>query len=291
MDKTVLNRRSFLAGSAAALAGGGWYGLGVEPETIRLEKRELFIRNLPGALEGFRIVALSDFHLYPFTKLSFLKRAVDIARRLKPDLLVFLGDFIDGRVDAITELAPALVAANAKWGLMAVLGNHDARKGPAVVTRELKRQGIEVLVNRNVEIGVGNSSLRVVGLDSYFGFQNVEGALRGRKAGDGACVLLAHEPDIADAVSRFGGVHLQLSGHSHGGQVRIPGMTSIALPRLGQKYPYGTYRVGDLVLHTSRGLGTTGVPVRIGSVPEVTEIVLLPGSGDGPVGFRAASEI
>jgi hypothetical protein len=270
----VLNRRSFLLGSAATLLGSGWYGVELEPDRISLEKRVLPIARLPGALEGFRIVALSDFHLYPFTRLDFLKRAVEMAREAKPDLLVFLGDFIDSKVDAIQELAPVLAAADAKYGLCAVLGNHDARKGPVTVVRELKSQGIEVLVNRGLEIGVGASLVRVMGVDSLQGHQDIQGTLRSKSSGAGFSLLLAHEPDVADTVSSHGGVHLQLSGHSHGGQIRIPGVAPFALPRWGKKYPLGTYRIGDLWLHTSRGLGTTGIPVRIGSVPEVTEIVL-----------------
>jgi predicted MPP superfamily phosphohydrolase len=274
MGEKVLKRRSFLAGSSAALLGGGWYGLQVEPGTIAVEKRVFPIPRLPTSLEGFRIVALSDFHLYPFTEIEFLSRAVEIAKSLKPDLLVFLGDFIDGKVDAIRELAPVLAGADAKHGLMAVLGNHDARKGHSVVARELRQQGIEVLLNRAVELPVGASQLRVVGVDSYFGFQDLKGALQEKRVGESVSVLLAHEPDVADAVQAIGGIDLQLSGHSHGGQVRLPGLPSVALPRLGKKYPYGTYRIGDMWLHTSRGLGTTGLPVRVGSVPEVTEIVL-----------------
>lgn len=273
MKDPVLKRRSFLVGSVAAFLGGGWYGLGIEPQRIVLERRVFSVPNLPEALEGFRIVALSDFHLYPYTQLEFLKRAVEMARGLKPDLLVFLGDFIDGTVDAIWELAPMLATADARYGLMAVPGNHDAKKGHATVVKELKNRGIEVLLNRFVEISVGTSLLRVAGVDSFFGHQDL-GFLRASKTDGRACVLLAHEPDIADAVNRIGGVHLQLSGHSHGGQVRIPGMSPVGLPRLGKKYPLGTYRVGDMWLHTSRGLGTTGIPVRIGSVPEVTEVVL-----------------
>jgi hypothetical protein len=88
-------------------------------------------------------------------------------------------------------------------------------------------------------------------------------------------MLLAHEPDVADAVAGDGRVHLQLSGHSHGGQINVPGLVQYVLPQFGRKYPFGSYRVGDLFLHTSRGLGTTRVPVRFRSPPEVSEITLV----------------
>jgi len=87
-------------------------------------------------------------------------------------------------------------------------------------------------------------------------------------------VLLAHEPDVADVVAQDGRVALQLSGHSHGGQVRFPGMEWVSLPLGARKYPFGSYQVGEMFLHTSRGLGTTGLPIRFGSPPELTEVLL-----------------
>ena len=112
------------------------------------------------------------------------------------------------------------------------------------------------------------------------------GAGKGRRGGM-CSVLLSHEPDIADAVSASGGFHLQLSGHSHGGQVNVPWLVRGVLPRWGRKYAFGSYRVGDLLLHTNRGLGVTGVPFRYRSVPEVTQITLV----RGKMGIRREHDV
>ena len=250
------------------------YGFGVEPLSLAVEAVKVPIRGLGEALDGFKIVALSDFHLYPFTELPFIQRAIDLARGLNPDLVMLVGDFVDATAEAIHELAPAFGALNAKHGVMAVLGNHDVGKGPAVVTKALKGAGIEVLVNRALEIGVGGAYLRVAGVDSLQGRQDLSAALRGGKDGV-PTVLLAHEPDIADSVVQHGRVDLQISGHSHGGQVRLPLFEGLSLPRWGRKYAFGRYQVGDMTVYTGRGIGTTSVPIRIGSVPEVSEITLV----------------
>lgn len=259
-----------------ACLGGGVYGFGVEPLSLVVEPLKVPVRGLPEALDGFKIVALSDFHLYPFTELPFIQRAIELARGLNPDLVVLLGDFVDATAETIHELAPALAVLNPKHGTFAVLGNHDIRKGPAVVAKTLRGAGMEVLMNRSVEIGVGHSYLRVAGVDSLLGRPDLGVTLRGGKDGV-PTILLAHEPDIADSVARYGRVDLQLSGHSHGGQVRLPLFQSLSLPRWGRKYPFGRYQVGDMALYTGRGLGTTGVPIRIGSVPEVSEVTLVCG--------------
>jgi predicted MPP superfamily phosphohydrolase len=227
-------------------------------------------------LDGLRIAVLSDFHLYPFTPLPFLKRAVEETNRLQPDLTVLLGDFVDQTVEAMEELGPLLGTLNAKLGIFAVLGNHDHRKGAARVAERLGREGIEVLVNRGVSLQVSKAPLHLAGVDSISGRFDLRAALGGVRSGL-PTVLLAHEPDTADAALADGRVCLQLSGHSHGGQVRLPGLGRLGLPLGARKYPFGSYRFEGLFLHTSRGLGTTGAPIRLGSVPEISEVVLLAG--------------
>ena len=156
---------------------------------------------------------------------------------------------------------------------MAVLGNHDYIQGSGVVSQTLLRHGVEVLRNSGILLPVGNAGLWVAGTESISGGFHLPSALEGNHSG-ATTLLLAHEPDVADGVAADGRVALQLSGHSHGGQVRCGGLERMLLPRGGRKYPYGSYRVGNLFLHTSRGLGTTGLPVRLGSRPEVSEVIL-----------------
>lgn len=271
-----MNRRAFLSAAFGGMGAACAYGLGYEPSQLTVERVRVSVRGRGTGIDGFKIVALSDFHLHPFTKLDFLKQAFAVARELQPDLVVMLGDYVDLTVDAIDELVPALSTLDARFGVFAVLGNHDFMKGPTRVAEALTKGGVGVLRNRAVSFDVGESALWLGGLDSCWGqpdqgevFSSLPRAAKGVVS-----VLLAHEPDIADEISRIGGVQLQLSGHSHGGQVNVPGLVHSMLPRMGKKYAFGGYQVGDLFVHTSRGIGMTGVPVRFRSPPEVTEIIL-----------------
>lgn len=269
-----MNRRGFVTSGAALAFGGLYAGLAFEGNRLVREQVRVPVQGLPEGLEHFKIVALSDFHLHPFTQLDFLRKAFSAARALRPDLIVLLGDFVDSTVDAIDELGPALSDLNARHGVFAVLGNHDFRKGPTIVERGLVRQGVEVLRNRGVGLSVGKHSLWLGGLDSYLGVQSLPAALSGRKDGE-VTILMCHEPDIADDIAEDGRVHLQLSGHSHGGQINIPGLVESGLPPMGRKYAFGSYGIRDLFLHTNRGLGMTTVPFRFRSAPEVSEILLV----------------
>ena len=269
----MLSRRIFLTSSMAALVSAGGVKAFAEPLDLRLEVVKVPVPGLPEALEGFRIVSLSDFHLLPFTQLDFLKKAIDFASALKPDLVVLLGDFVDATVESIHDLAPVLETLRSRFGVMAVLGNHDYIQGSGVVARTLLRHGVEVLMNSGILLPVGNASLYIAGTESISSRFHLPWALEGNHCG-APTLLLAHEPDVADCVAADGRVALQLSGHSHGGQVRFGGLERLLLPKGGRKYPYGSYQVGNLFLHTSRGLGTTGLPVRLGSPPEVTQVTL-----------------
>ena len=213
------------------------------------------VRGLKSGLEGLRVAVLSDFHLYPFTSLAFLKRAVEEANGLRPDLTVLLGDFVDGTLEAMDELAPLLGTLNAKLGVFGVLGNHDHRKGARRVEERLVREGINVLTNRGVLLEWGEASFHLAGVDSISGRFDLRSALSGARENE-ATLLLAHEPDVADAA-------------------RSDGLGRYGLPLGARKYPFGSYQLGGLFLHTSRGLGTTGAPIRFGSTPEVSEVVLV----------------
>ena len=276
----MMNRRIFLSAAVGGLGVGGLGALIEESSKLSVERILAPIPGLKSGLEGLRIAALSDFHLYPFTPLSFLKRAVGEANSLRPDLTVLLGDFVDETLDAMDELAPLLGTLNAKLGVFAVLGNHDHRKGALRVEERLAREGIGVLSNCGVSLEWGNARLQLAGVDSISGRFDLQAALSGSRENE-PTLLLAHEPDVADAAVRDGRVSVQLSGHSHGGQVRVPGLGRYGLPLGARKYPFGSYQLQGLFLHTNRGLGTTGAPIRLGSMPEVSEVLLVGKKGDG----------
>ena len=194
------------------------------------------------------------------------------ANELAPDLIVLTGDYVLETAESIFDLTPALARLNARHGIFAILGNHDHWTNPAVVQQGLAEYGIELLHNRGVLLN--QSQLLLAGVDDLWsGEPDIEAALADWRE-DVPTVLLAHEPDFADDFLADGRIQLQLSGHSHGGQVRVPGMGPVVLPRYAQKYHNGLYSVSQGQVYTNRGIGIIGPAVRLNCPPEITEIVL-----------------
>jgi predicted MPP superfamily phosphohydrolase len=279
-----MSRRTFLrtfgkaiAGSSIALAGGYVYSTRIEPGWLTIERVQIPIKKLRSGLEGFKIVQISDIHLHPYIQLEFVQKVVALANELQPDLIVLTGDYVLAAADSIFELAPSLAAFNARYGIFAVLGNHDLWTNAAVVRAGLEQAGIPVLVNDGVTLGIGQETLYLAGLDDgWDGRPDLKAALT-RLPSDTPAILLAHEPDLADRVAMDGRISLQLSGHTHGGQIRLPGIGAPILPRLGKKYDQGLYNVGEMWVYTNRGVGMIGPPIRFNCPPEITEITLVGG--------------
>lgn len=273
-----ITRRTFLtagAGGLASVLAGLGYSTLLEPERLSLERVIARLPRLPTALDGLRIAVLSDFHLHPFTKIEQVQAAVRLANAQRPDVVVLLGDYVDATAEAIHELAPALAQLNSRLGVFGVLGNHDHWKGAKLVRRVLQDAGIRVFRNEGVGLGVGGSELFLAGLDSaWAGQPDLDKALAGRRE-RALTVLLVHEPDYADVAATDGRIALQLSGHSHGGQVRLPFVGALQLPSWGRKYDHGLYRLEGMLHYTNRGIGVCDIPVRFNCPPEVTEITLV----------------
>ncbi len=275
------SRRGFLKafgqmvlGGSMALAGGYGYSTQIEPGWLTVERVEVPLKNLKSGLEGFKIVQLSDIHLHPYTQLEFVQQAVARVNTLQPDLVVLTGDYVLESADSIFELAPTLAGLNAKYGIFTIFGNHDLWTNETVVRRGLQQAGLPLLVNEGLALGVGKEILYLAGLDDgWSGQLDLEAALA-QWPSAAPTILLAHEPDLADIFALDGRISLQLSGHSHGGQVRLPGIGAPILPHLGRKYDQGLYRVGDMWVYTNRGLGLGPIPTRFNCPPEITEITL-----------------
>ncbi|MBA2943361.1 metallophosphoesterase [Paenibacillus sp. CGMCC 1.16610] len=264
-------------GSLAALAGvSGLYSIFGERYWIQLKTVPLAYRRYPAAFAGMRIVQFSDTHLGKYYSLDQLARVVKLVQRQKPDLICFTGDLFDSNYGQISDdVIPILSQLQAKLGKYAVLGNHDMRLDPGRVRDVLEQSGFTVLVNANKSIVRGNSRLWIAGIDEMFhGKPDLPLALKGTKE-DEFVLLLAHEPDFADTALKFP-VDLQLSGHSHGGQIRIPFYGSLFTPDLGQKYEVGlyTFEKSEFHVYTNRGIGTTLFPIRFNCRPEITVFVL-----------------
>jgi uncharacterized protein len=275
-------RRQFLYRVAAvggvAIAGDS---LLLEPNRPRIIRRDYVLPRWPERMDGFTIALLSDFHYDPYFSVHPLRAAIPLVNGLRPDLIVLTGDFVSAPAfgdeakgaSAAEPCARLLRQMTAPHGLWAVLGNHDLDTDPVLVTRALQTEGIEVLVNRSVTIERDGARVWLAGVDDViYGSADLTKTLHNIPASE-AVVLLAHEPDFADEACRFP-IDLQLSGHSHGGQVRIPLLPPLYLPEMAKKYVWGSYRVGGLSLYTNAGLGTVNVPVRLNCSPEITLLTL-----------------
>ena len=257
-----------------------------EPGHPVIEKIDVRLARLPEAFQGFRIVQMSDIHFGPYMDQVRLERAVRLAQEFQPDLIALTGDFVShpfGKHNGPAGAKNAEPCADVlvRWKgvpMIAVLGNHDHWNNGDMVAGALAERGIRVLRNQAQAIERGGESIWVAGTDDALqGQADLPGSLAAIPRDD-ATVLLAHEPDFADYAARFP-VDLQLSGHSHGGQVRIPGIGQIVLPAMARKYHTGLNRVGNLQVYTSRGLGVINPPVRLNCPPEVSFITLLKDQG------------
>jgi len=279
--KLKMTRRRFLGwlglttASLGATSFGGWkYAWDVEPWWLALEQVKVPLVGLPAALDGFTIAQLSDFHWGQDLKAGHIARAVDLALKAKPDLVVLTGDYVTHRAQDIANCARELARLSAPHGVYAILGNHDHWTDAGVVRAGLEAVGLPVLLNANVCLPVGTADLWLAGVDDVWErHADIDLALEGIPP-RATTILLAHEPDYADQIAGCG-VALQLSGHSHGGQVRLPLFGSPILPTWGRKYPYGLHRVGDLWLYTNRGVGLIQPAVRFNCRPEVSIIQLV----------------
>ncbi len=262
------------AALGAAGAAGAAYALLHEPRSPRLERITMRIGNLPAGLEGLRIGQISDMHLGMRYAAENSRWAVAQMAREQPDLLAFTGDFVSYE-HAIPDL-PAVLAGlpRPRLGAFAVPGNHDYWEGVPEIMRALAPLGIEFLINEHRVLEVGAARLVVAGVDDQWdGVPDMAAALSGAPR-DGFTLLLAHCPDVADEAATRG-VSVQLSGHTHGGHMRLPGLGSFCLPRYGWRYPVGHEHIGGAQLYVSRGIG--GLPLRLGCAPEATIITLTRG--------------
>jgi predicted MPP superfamily phosphohydrolase len=277
-----ITRRKFIRVAATAgVAALAVESTLLEPNHPRIVRLEIALRRWPARLEGFTVALLSDFHYDPHFSVHPLRSAIGMVNGLRPDLIVLAGDFVS--VPLLGDPAAAAAAAEpcaqllrqmqAPHGLWAVMGNHDVYTDVDRVTSVLRAAGIHVLSNQSLPIERDGARFWLSGVDDVLGKTADLDATLHNVPADEAAILLAHEPDYADHAARYP-VDLQLSGHSHGGQVRLPLLPPLFLPELARKYILGLYKIGGLTLYTNPGLGTVGVPVRWNCPPEITLLTL-----------------
>lgn len=265
-----------IGGSAILATTASTLGWGVLKgrHDFRVEEVAVRIAGLPRALDGYTIAQVSDVHVGLFMQEDELRRGLAYAQELKPDLLVVTGDMVDFEPRQVPMLARALADLRPRDGVFAVPGNHDHYAGASVVMNLLRAGGVRPLVNEGLVLRPGDGGgFALLGVDDLAGTWRGGGPRLGQALAmvpdDRPRVLLSHQPQSIELWE--GRVALQLSGHTHGGQIN-PGFQPA---RAMLPYLAGRYEVGATTLWVNRGFGTSGPPSRIGAPPEITKVVLV----------------
>lgn len=283
-DRKVLTRRNFLrlaAGSSASLA---LYAGEISRHELETIHQTIHLAGLPDSFAGFQITQISDFHFEEYTEPLFLKEIVQRVNGLKPDLVVLTGDLVSsGPLPYHASVGMGYRCAEILKQLQcptryAILGNHDALVGAPAVTEALEVNHIPVLADTCVPLERDGGRIWLAGIKDVLEQRpNLQAALpKARDARLEPLILLAHEPDFADyAVGH--NVALTLSGHTHGGQIRIPFVPPLLLPDMGRRYLSGLFHLPDgMQLYVNRGIGAVGVPFRFRCPAEITHLTLQP---------------
>jgi hypothetical protein len=255
-----------------------------EPHELQVEEVEIQLHRLPAAFDGFRVVQLSDLHFGEFMTAGYLRKIVETSNAQQPDLVLLTGDYVtapayshrnerDQRALQIWPGAEILGSLRARFGRFAILGNHDCYTNPAIVSEALRDNGHTVLRNQAIPIEANGSRFWLAGLEDVLKRRPDPVTTLQAVPPDECVVAAVHEPDYADELRKYP-VDFVAAGHSHGGQVRLPGIGAVYLPEGAQKYPMGHYRLGELQLYTNRGVGVIGLPLRFLCPPELTVFTL-----------------
>ena len=250
-------------------------------EDFALFRLEVEMPGLDPAWDGYRLAHLTDIHLGQWLSPARLEGVVDLTNGLQADLIALTGDFLSYDLDGSSrDLEKEFARLRADDGVFAVLGNHDHWVGAERVRALLDRCRIRELRNDVVTLRRGQAVLHLAGVDDVMVHQDDLDQVLARLPAEGPAVLLAHEPDFADEAARTGRFGLQLSGHSHGGQIVLPRFGPLVRGPYCWKYPVGRYQVKATTLYTNRGLGSNMWWVRVNCPPEIALITLRsPGRG------------
>ena len=244
-------------------------------QTIDSAEIPVEIANLPARFEGLRIAQLTDIHFGSFLAQEGMERLVNLTNSLRPDLILLTGDYVNRWISETRLAIPMLAKLEAPLGVYAVLGNHDHYAGAKETTDLLTRHSIKLLDHDSEAVISGNSRLWLFGAGDYIRDPRYDLNERlARVPEDEARIVLAHNPDSAD-LPREHHVDLMLCGHTHGGQIRTKSMGALILPVYNRNYDQGLFRVGDMQLFVSRGLGMVGLPFRLNCPPQLPILKLV----------------
>ncbi|WHY02215.1 metallophosphoesterase [Neobacillus sp. DY30] len=283
-----IKRRTFLKSTFGTFltvlglsSGGYFYANRVEPSLLEINKLEIKHSLIPTSFNGIKIVQFSDTHLGFHYNVNQFKKLVEKINQLEPDIIFFTGDLLDepNKYAEINKVAPILQQLNATIGKFCIYGNHDhGGYGSEIYRKLMELSNFTVLLNESLLIKQKDgSSISLVGIDDrMLGKPDLATAMK-QVPKDSFKLLLSHAPDVADQALDYG-IHWQLSGHSHGGQVKIPFVGALVIPPYAQNYPEGLYAIGKenpLSLYVNRGIGTTRLPFRFMAKPELTVFTLI----------------
>ncbi len=285
----------------------------IEPSWIRVKEIGIRIPNLEMQFEGLKIVQISDIHVNDWMTKKRLNRIIQLVNDQSPDVIAITGDFVteerpfnsrqlapdftsnkqemmgnreisldfvsEVKLPEMLELTSALSQLKPRFQTFAVLGNHDYSVSASRVREVLRKSGIVELNNQIYPLRQGKATLYFAGIDDIIKGKPDLRAVLAQLPQDESAILLVHEPDFADKTGATGRFSLQLSGHSHGGQIRLPLFGAPILPKDGQKYPLGLEQIAEMSLYTNPGVGMVKPKVRFNCRPEITVFTLQVGKG------------
>lgn len=268
----MMDRRKFLLGTltTSLLATGAASAVACSEDTHNVESTRTALRL--GLGQQLRVIVVGDFHFDPLYEEAYIARVVRHINTLRPDLLLYTGDFISAHADRINDLSDLLAAAVAPRGAFAVPGNHEHWTGIEHITRSLEeRAGIRVLCNETIPLP-GVENFQLTGIDSFWsGRPDLSTFTRAPE--NARHIVLVHEPD-SFLKMKDPRIALQISGHTHGGQVRLPLYGALVLPELGHHFETGLYERNGRYLYVNRGIGTLEPHIRLNCRPEITVLDL-----------------
>jgi|SRR5580658_5892912 predicted MPP superfamily phosphohydrolase len=286
LPRPLISRRSFLRTGIGGVAGMAVYSGEIDRHWLEVTRHDIHLSGLADAFDGLRIAQLSDIHMDEFTEPYFVHHVVERINLMKPDMVLLTGDYVSN------GLSSRQIAIRSAWQcahilaqlecrhLYGVLGNHDVTVDAKAVTEAFSANGITMLNNACLPIERSGERIWLAGLDDPLeGNPNPELAIPAsiRNVPNQPIVLMCHAPDYADQLLAHPAgkaVGLMLSGHTHGGQVRLPLVGALQLPELGRKYVEGWFRIDSMQLYVNRGIGTVGIPFRLDCPPEITLFTL-----------------
>jgi len=274
----AVSRRQFLRGALSVplvgLSAASAYATLIEPYNYLISETDVYINDLPERFENYRITQLTDLHHSRILGIDEVRRVVQLAQQTKPDMFVLTGDYSTSYRRYIEPCTEALGILSAPEGVWAVLGNHDHYTDAELTTRALKRQHISVLDNQNTSLRRGSDSIQLSGIDDW-----TWNAADWTKAFAGLnnavpTVLLSHQPNVLE-FEQTRNVSLILSGHTHGGQIKLPWLgTPAKFATKDLRFAQGLFRHNDVQLYVSTGTGVIGLPIRFGVRPEIAVLRL-----------------